>query len=160
MPAPCPWTLTIQHLWGHPVGVPDHRVALFPVALAQRSFLGRRLLQSGLLPLLHNQPRQTKVSHHHCLILHRGLAQATDYSQPLSGAERLQFLFTTNYSLRATIQVSCSHMGIARCPDRCKIASSRSQLITSPFRSSSFIWSGINLDFHPGLLKPSEKGQA
>lgn len=48
--------LTVQHLRGHPVGVPHHRVALLAVALAQGALLGGGLFHGGLLSLLDYEP--------------------------------------------------------------------------------------------------------
>lgn len=66
-------SVTVDHLRGHPVGVPDHRVALPAVRLAElrqgspRSLIQRRC--SAAIPLRGHQTSQTKIRHHHGLIL-------------------------------------------------------------------------------------------
>ena len=57
--------LTVDHLGRHPVGVAHHRVPLFPVWLLEApQVLGLRLL-------VHHEPRQPEVGHHHVLVLGR-----------------------------------------------------------------------------------------
>lgn len=54
----------MNHFWSHPVGVSHHRVSLPPVRL-----LHAMDLQVLLVLVLHHQPSQTEVRHHHTVIL-------------------------------------------------------------------------------------------
>ena len=60
--------LTVQHLRGHPVGVPHHRVAFLAVDAPEHPLFGGGLLD-GLDLLLHNEPGQPEVGHHHRVVL-------------------------------------------------------------------------------------------
>ena len=55
--------LTVDHLGRHPVGVAHHRVPLFPVWLLEAPQILRLRL------LVHHEPRQPEVGHHHVLVL-------------------------------------------------------------------------------------------
>lgn len=62
--------LTVQHLRSHPVRVAHHRVALFAVDATEDPLLVGGLIRRGLLHLvLHDEPGQTEVRHHHRVVL-------------------------------------------------------------------------------------------
>lgn len=60
----------MDHLGGHPVGVPHHRVSLPAVGPLQAGELPLRLRQLLLVLVVHHETRQPKVGHHHCAVLH------------------------------------------------------------------------------------------
>lgn len=68
-----PCAPTMDHLRGHPVGVSYNSVALPAVRPAElwQWPLGRPLHRRcfALIPLLHHQPGQAKICHHHRLVL-------------------------------------------------------------------------------------------
>lgn len=62
--------LTVQHLWSHPVRVAHHCVALFAVNATEYPLLVGGLVGRGLLHLvLHDEPGQAEVRHHHRVVL-------------------------------------------------------------------------------------------
>ena len=60
--------LTVQHLRGHPVGVPHHSVAFLAVDAPKHPLFGGGLFD-GLDLLLYDEAGQPKVGHHHSVVL-------------------------------------------------------------------------------------------
>lgn len=56
-------TLTVDHLWCHPVGVAHHCVPLLAVGLLEVAQVFRLTL------LIYHESSQPKVGHHHVLVL-------------------------------------------------------------------------------------------
>lgn len=64
---------TMNHLRSHPVGVPHHRVPLPAVGLLQaRQFSLRQLIFTYIV---HHEPSQAKVCHHHSVVLNEQIFQ-------------------------------------------------------------------------------------
>lgn len=60
---------TVDHLRSHPVGVSHHGVPLSAVGpLQPGQFTLRQLL---LVLVVHHEPSQPEVCHHHCVVLHK-----------------------------------------------------------------------------------------